>query len=146
MQDRTTELRRQKPILSLALPAQELEHLLHERLGSLSFGHLRQLKSRHPFVTATLELPNDFAQLGSSVVQWADYKWNMGWWNNTSRLHSFIADVSSVLSRMSFPRPARVRLNCLRTGLDYSAQQRTNGVWFLLRLVSVAQRSNQLST
>ena len=63
---------------------------------------------------AALELLNDFAQSGNSVAQWADYKWNIGWRENTFRLHLFIAAISSVPFEMFFPRPPWVRLNRLR--------------------------------
>ena len=69
-----TGIRRQRATLSLARRAQELEHLIHKRLVSPSFGHLRQLKLRHLFVLAALEQLNNLAQSGTSVAEWADYK------------------------------------------------------------------------
>ena len=57
----TTELRRRKAILSLACRAQEPQHLLHERLVTSSYKNLRQLKLRHSFMPAALEMLNDFA-------------------------------------------------------------------------------------
>ena len=66
---------------------------------------------------AALELLNDFAQSGVSVAQWVDYKWNMEWQENTSRLHSFIADISTVPSKMFFFRLAWVGLYRLRAGV-----------------------------
>ena len=112
-----SELRRKQAVLSLACRAQEPEHLLHNRLSSLPYGGHRQLKSRHPFVPAALELLNDLNKANIGVAHWADYRWNMEWQGNTSRLHQFIADVSSSPSGMNFPRPAWVRLNRLRTGV-----------------------------
>ena len=84
---------------------------------STTFGNLRQLKSRHPFVPAALALLNDFVQSGVSVTRWADNRWNMEWRETSSRLHAFITDVSSMPSGMTFPRAAWVRLNRLRTGV-----------------------------
>ena len=112
-----SELRRKQAVLSLACRAQEPEHLLHNRLSSLPYGGHRQLKSRHPFVPAALELLNDLNKTNIGAAHWADYRWNMEWQGNTSRLHQFIADVSSSPSGMNFPRPAWVRLNRLRTGV-----------------------------
>ena len=63
------ELHCQKSIHSLVCRVQEAEHLLHERFLSLSFGHPRQLQSRHPFAPAALKLLNDLAQSGISVAQ-----------------------------------------------------------------------------
>ena len=112
-----TELRCPKAILSLARRSQEPEHLLHKRLVFPSCGYLQRLKSRHPFVPAALKVLNDLTQSGTSGAQWADYKWNMGWQENTPRLYSFIPDVSLVPSRMFFPKPAWSRLNYLRTSV-----------------------------
>ena len=51
-----TELRRQKAVLFLARRSQKPENILYERLLSPLRRQLRQLKSRHPFVPAALEL------------------------------------------------------------------------------------------
>ena len=113
-----SELRRKKAVLSLACRAQEPEHLLYDRLLSSPYGGHRQLKSRHPFVPAALELLNDFQDLGTSAASWADHRWSMEWQGSTSRLHhAFIPDVSTSPPGMHFPRPAWVRLNRLRTGV-----------------------------
>ena len=49
------ELRRQETTLPLACRAQEPEQLVQKKdYVLISFGHLRQLKSRHPFVLRTL--------------------------------------------------------------------------------------------
>ena len=58
----TTELRRQKSVLSVDRRAQEPYCLLYKRLWSLLDGQLQQLKSRHSFVPAALELLDDPAQ------------------------------------------------------------------------------------
>ena len=91
--------------------------MLHDRLSSPpSDGH-RQLKSRHPYVSAALELLNDLNKTNTSVAHWVDSRWSMEWKKSTSRLHQFMADVSSSPSGMNFPRPAWIRLNRLRTGV-----------------------------
>ena len=51
-----TELRRKKATLSLACCAQESGHLFHDWFTSHSYEEHRQLKSKHPFVPAALEL------------------------------------------------------------------------------------------
>ena len=64
---------------------------------------------------------------------------------NVSRLYTFIKDVSPTSLEFSFFRPAWVKVNCLQTGLVYSALKCTNRVWLLCWLVSVVQRNRQLS-
>ena len=112
-----SELRRKKAVLSLACRAQEPEHLLYDRLSSPAYAGHRQLKSRHPFVPAALELLNDLNETDTSAAHWADYRWNVEWQKSTSRLHQFIADVSSSPPGVNYPRPSWVRLNRLRTGV-----------------------------
>ena len=46
-----------------------------------------------------------------------EYKWSMEWQKNASRLHTFIEDVSPMSPAFSFPRPAWVKLNRLRSGV-----------------------------
>ena len=79
--------------------------VLYKRLLSLLGGQLRQLKSRHPFVTAAVELLDNPAQSGTSVARWAEYTWSMEWRENASSLHTFIKDVSPMPLGISFPRP-----------------------------------------
>ena len=74
-----TELHRRKAVLCLACRAEEPEHLRYERLLSPLHEQLRQLKSRHPFVPASLELLNNPAKSGTSVAQWEEFKWSMEW-------------------------------------------------------------------
>ena len=112
-----SELRRKRATLSLALRAQEPEHLLHNRLLSHPYGGHRQLKSRRPFVPAALKLLDDLNESETSVTRWADRKWNIEWKNNTSRLHGYITDVSEPPPGMRLPRLAWIRLNRLRTGI-----------------------------
>ena len=58
-----------KAVLSLTSRPQEPEHLSHERLLSPLSEQLRQLKSRHPFAPAALELLKDPTQSGISVAR-----------------------------------------------------------------------------
>ena len=60
-------------MLSPARRTQEPGHLLYKKLVSPLCGQLRQLKSRHLFLPAALELLNDPDQSGTSVTQWAEY-------------------------------------------------------------------------
>ena len=98
-----TELCCQKTVLLLACCAQEPEYLLYERLLSLLGRQLWQLKSRHPFVSAALELLNNPTQSSTNV---AEYKGRMKWQENAFRLHTFIKDVNPTSIRISFLRPA----------------------------------------
>ena len=61
-----TELRRQNAVLSLARDTQERKHLLYGRLLSLLCGQLRQLKSKHLYVPAALELQTKKTSRGLS--------------------------------------------------------------------------------
>ena len=98
-----TELCCQKTVLLLACCAQEPEYLLCERVLSLLGRQLWQLKSRHPFVPAALELLNNLTQSGTNV---AEYKGSMKWQENAFRLHTFIKDVGPTPIRISFSRPS----------------------------------------
>ena len=69
-----TKLRIQKAVLSLVRRDQDPEHLSYERLLSPLGGKLRQLKSRHSFVPAALELLSNPTQSGTSVARCAKYK------------------------------------------------------------------------
>ena len=110
-----TELCRKRATRFLACRAQEPGHLLHDRLTSHIYGGYRQLKSRHPFVPAALQLLRDASELGTSAERWANHRWSIGWRESTSRLHSFFDDVYALPPGMGFPRPAWFRLNRLRT-------------------------------
>ena len=74
-----TALCRKRATLSLACRAQETGHLLHNRLTSHPYGGHRQLKSKHPFVPAALELLRDASELGTNAARRADQRWRMGW-------------------------------------------------------------------
>ena len=111
------ELHRKKATLLLACRVQDPEHLLHERLNAMPFARYRQLKSRHPFVPAALELINEVDELNTSAAHWADYRWNKERQASSSRVHAFILNASTSPLRMHFPRSAWVRLNYLRIGV-----------------------------
>ena len=92
-------------------------HLLHDRLFSPPIKGHRQLKSRHPFVPAALELLNDANQSGTNAARWADGIWNTNWTESSSRLRGFIAEASTSPTGICLPRLAWVKLNRLRTGV-----------------------------
>jgi len=71
-----TEFRQKRAKLSLARRAMDPEHLLHNRL---LFTLTTQLKSRHPFVPAALELLKDLDKSNTTAALWADHKWNTEW-------------------------------------------------------------------
>ena len=100
-----TELRRKRATLFLACRAQEPGHLLHDRPTSHPYGEHRQLTSRHLFVAAALKLLRDASELGTSAARWADHRWSSGWWESTSRLHSFFDDMDALPPGMGFFRP-----------------------------------------
>ena len=63
------DLCRQNATVSPTHHAQKPEHLLHERLVFSFVGHLRQLKSKHPFVHTALELLSNLTQSDIAVAQ-----------------------------------------------------------------------------
>ena len=65
--------------LSLACRVQKPGHLLHDGLTSHPYGEHRQLKSRHYFVPAVLELLRDASELGTSAARWVDHRWSIEW-------------------------------------------------------------------
>ena len=66
---------------------------------------------------AALKLLNDHNKTNTSAAHFAHSRWSTEWQKSTSRLHQFIADISSSPPGMNFPRPVWVRLNRLRTGV-----------------------------
>jgi len=54
----------------------DLEHLLHDRLLFTPITQQRELKSRHFFVPAALELLKDVDKSNTTTVFWAKNKWN----------------------------------------------------------------------
>ena len=77
----------------------------------------RQLKSRHPFVPAALELLRDASELSTSAARLADHSWSIGWREGTSRLHSFFLNCGRPSTWNGASQTCRVRLNRLRTGV-----------------------------
>jgi len=55
------------------------EHFLHDRPLFTPTTQQRQLKSRHPFLPAALELPKDLDKSNTTAASWADHKCNMEW-------------------------------------------------------------------
>jgi len=56
------------------------EHLLHDRLLftiTSTYIQQRELKSKHPFVPATLKLLKDIDKSNTTAALWADHKWNL---------------------------------------------------------------------
>jgi len=100
-----TELH-QKKELHCRLPAVQWtqEHLLHDHLLFTATTQQRELKSRHPFVPAALELLKDLDKSNNTAAFWADHKWNMEWQKNTSRLHTFILSTGPSPPGITLPR------------------------------------------
>jgi len=86
------------------------EHLFYDRLLSTPTTQQRELKSRHPFVSAALELLKDLVKTNTTAAFWADHKGNAEWQKNTSRLHTFILSPGPSPPGMTLPRPSWVRL------------------------------------
>jgi len=84
------------------------EHLLHDRLLFTPTTQQRELKSRHPFVPAALELLKDLDKSNTTETLWADHNWNMEWQKNTLCLHTFIPSTGPSPPGMTLPRPSWV--------------------------------------
>ena len=114
-----TELRRKRAALSLACRAQESGYLHHDQLTPHPYEGHRQLKPRHPFVPAALELLRDVSELGTSVVRWAHHRRSIGWWGGHFSSTFIFDDMDALPPGMGLPRPTWVRLNRLRTGVGF---------------------------
>jgi len=95
----------------------DLEHFLYDRLLFTPTTQQRELKSRHPFVPAVLEVLKDLDKYNITAAFWADHKWNTEWQKYISRLHTFILSSDPSPPRLTLSRPFWVRLNRLRTGV-----------------------------
>jgi len=51
------------------------------------------LRSRHPFVSAALELLKDLDKPNTTAALWADHKWSLEWQKNTYRIYTFISSL-----------------------------------------------------
>ena len=111
-----------------------------------SFRGHQQLKSRHPFVPAALELLKDFSKSNISVACWAETKWNTEWQSNTSRLRTFIPDVSPKPLGCIYSDHPESGLIASALALVYSVLQCTDEVWLPQQLVSVPRRNKLLTT
>jgi len=130
-------------ISSLVRRTMDPDHLLHDRLQFTPTTQQRELKSRHPFVSAASEQLKCLDKFNSTAAFWADHKWNTQWSKNTSRLHTFIPSSGPLPPEMTLPWPSSVKLNRLRTGVGGSAQQCTNGAWCPRRTADAEQRSKR---
>ena len=75
------------------------------------------------------------------AVHWADHQWNAEWLENTTRLRTFIADISTHPPEMALPIKRGTRLTASAPMSDVSAPAYTNGLWPLLRPVSESQKN-----
>jgi len=68
-----------------------------------------ELKSRHPFVPAALELLEDLDKSNTNAALWADHKWNRVQveFKYISHLHTFIPSAGPLPPGMNLPRLPR---------------------------------------
>jgi len=112
-----TELRRKRASLSLARRAMDPQHFFHDRLLFAPTTQQRELKSRHPFVPAALELLKDQDKSNTTAAFGAELKQKTEWQKSTFSLHTFIPSPGLLLPGMTLLRPSWVRLNRLHTGV-----------------------------
>jgi len=104
--------------LSVAPCAMEPGHLLYSVLSRPSRANAWRLNSRHLFVPAVQHLISS-SNNNICAAQWADHQWNAEWLDNPTRLRIFIPDTGTHIPRITLPRRAWVRLNCLHTGVGH---------------------------
>ena len=56
-------------------------------------------------------------KLYDRASEWTNYRWNVGYSENTSSLHDFIPRISARPVGMRLPQTAWIKLNRLRTGV-----------------------------
>ena len=93
------------------------DFVLHGQLVGQQDAHLGRLRSRRPFVPAAWKLLGSLSELDIRVKQWTKHKWNVDYFESTSKVRAFISRVSSRQLGMSLPRTSWVGLNHVRTGI-----------------------------
>ena len=90
------ELRRLGVTLSLAYRGSlDPDHILYGLLSGYSDALPERSRSRHPFVPAARNLLNNLGGLGIRASEWTNYRWNVEYCENTSRLRVFIPRTSA---------------------------------------------------
>ena len=113
------ELRRLGATLSLAYRGSlDPDHILYGLLsGSSDTGQVR-LRSRRPFVPGARNPLDNLARLGIRSSEWTNHKWKTEYCENASRLRAFVPGTGARPVGMGLSRPAWVKLNRLRTGVE----------------------------
>jgi len=127
--------------LALARLAMEAGHLRHWGLTCPSGGKSLPLKSRHLLVPAAEQLISSSDDNNRNAALWADHPLKAQWLENSTRLRTFNPDISTHSLGMAQLRTAWVWLTASALVSDVSASAYTNGVWLLLRPVSVAHKN-----
>ena len=138
----SAELCRKGATLSLAHRAMEPRHLLHSVLTCPPSANAQCLKSRHAFVLAAQQLISS-SDHNRSVAIWVDYWWNAEWLENPIRLCTFIPNIGTHLEWPGYQEQRGSGLTASAPVSDVSALAYTNGVWPLVRPVSVAQKNKR---
>ena len=82
----------------------DLAHILYGLLSESSDACQERVRFRLPFVPAAQNLLNNIARLGIHAFEWTNYRWNMEYCENTSRLHAFIPRISARPVGISLPQ------------------------------------------
>ena len=93
------------------------KHLVHQLMVGSFTAHDERLRFSHPFVTAARKLINELSILSTPAARWIDYKWDMKYCKNQSKLRLFVPRPDATSLGMGLLKPAWVRLNRLCTGV-----------------------------
>ena len=105
-------------------------HMLHGFSSGSSDAPQKRLRSRHPFVPAARNLLNNLARLDIRASEWTNYRWNVEYCENTSRLRVFIPGTNGSPVGINLFRTAWVKLNRLQTSVEqFHLSMKKLGSW-----------------
>ena len=98
------ELRRMGATLSLTYRGSLYpNHILHGLLSGSSDTCQVRLRSRRPFVPGARNLLDNLARLGIRASEWTNHKWKTEYFENISRLRTFVPQTGARPVGMAYP-------------------------------------------